>query len=345
MKRHIQKFCLLSIFSCLCSFAFGQKTWMGGDQQTDLARDLSFSKPGVLNKSRSKGLEITRGYSSGFSMFDRSRSNDAIGQSQVDYVTSFRAKLKIPLLNKPSFKLLLGYEYADETYHFGQITGGQSSIFQGLDGNTLKSTRYTFYATKSFTEKYYAVFRARASFNGDYDGMANFDHRYAIYSGIAAFGKKVSDSKEWGIGVSYSTGFRNTRIIPFLVYNQTFNDKWGLEAILPLQVMGRYNYSPKTLLLFGGEFTSNAYSVDLQQAPQDLASVFHIRHASIDASVTLQQQIVPWIWLQAKGGYQLPFSTAVENTLQPELDFNATRGNNFFLRVGLFLSPPDKFMK
>lgn len=336
-------FILLSLFSF--SLLQGQKNWLPEDPQSGLTRNISLCKPGVCNDSRSRGAELSYTINSGFDFYDASLSNDVASRSKVDFISSYKAKLKIPLLNKKNFKMLLGYEYNEQTYHFGQITSPHNTLFSDFDGKSLKSTRYTLYMSKPFNEKYYSVLRMRATFNGDYQGMASFENRYATYSGIAALGIKVNDNHEWGVGLSYSTGFRNTRLIPFLVYNRTFNQHWGIEAIVPLQIMGRYNYSPNTILLFGAEYTSNAYSVDLRQDMLADPSIFHIRHAAIDASVTLEQKICPWLWFEAKGGYRMPFSSDFENISIPEASFEASQNNSFFLKVGLFLSPPDKYMK
>lgn len=313
-------------------------------ESSTLPSESAFCKPGVLNSSRSRGAEFTYGFTSPFSLQVPISVADAATSGQVEFVESYRAKIKIPLIIKKDFKVLFGYEYNSETFHFGETAGFHSATFNSLDGKALRSNRYSLYATKSFNDRFYSLIRLRAAYNGDYDQGMTINDRYGIYSVVGGVGFKESDKKEWGLGVSYSYSKFRTRLIPFLVYNQTFNDKWGVEAILPLQAFARYNVSKKTLLFAGVEYNSIFYNADLENAFSNEIESYFVRHSGLRSSVSVEQKIIPWLWLHAKAGYQTSFSTDFQNQYNPTASFDAGTGNTWFFRIGLFLSPPDKLM-
>lgn len=322
-----------------------QRLALPGEDEASLAKELCYCKPGVANKSRSKGLELYYGNYSGFNWTPDGQSSDPNGESIVSGIGRFTAKLKIPILNKENLKVLLGYEYGTEVFRFDQVGTQFSPIFSSLNNETLKTNKFTFILTKPFNDKYYGMVRFRSTFNGDYDGLVSFDDRYGIYSAIVALGIKPRDDLEWGVGLSYSNSFIRTRVLPFLIYNRTFNEKWGLEAVLPLQVFGRYNFNPSSIMLFGVEFKTKSYSLDFDDPGRELVSEFTFRHSELAAKVSWERKIVPWVWVNVEGGYQMPFNSNFEDTRSGDYSFDASPEGNLFLRVGLFLSPPDKFFK
>jgi len=196
--------------------------------------------------------------------------------------------------------------------------------------------------TKSFNEKYYTILRLRTAYAGTFDKLFNFEERYATYSAIGAFGIKKRDDLEIGFGLSFSNSFRRTAIFPFLVYNQTFNDKWGIESLLPAQIYGRYNINDKSLLIFGFNFNSSSYSIDVEEDAAN--AIYNFNHSEISASVAYERNIAPWVWISIKGGFRYSFSSDFEK-VNDDFSLEAKPGATPFIRVSIFLSPPDKYIK
>lgn len=330
-------------FFFYCSFLQAQVNLLPLESSTLPSKSV-FCSPGVINASRSRGAEFTHGIHSPFALQVPVGIADGSTSGQVTFVESYKAKLKIPLVIKQDFKLLFGYEYNSETYHFGETAGFHSATFNSLDNKALRSNRYSLYATKSFNERVYSLIRLRATYNGDYDQGMTINDRYGIYSVIGGVGFKESDKKEWGLGVSYSYSKFRTRLIPFLLYNQTFNNKWGVEAILPLQIFARYNVSKKTILLSGIDYHSTFYNADFSNAFSNELENYYIKQSGLRSSITLEQHIAPWLWMHAKTGYQTSFTTDFQNQDDSTASFGANTGNTWFFQIGLFLSPPDKLM-
>lgn len=338
-----KSFNLLLLLLSLVSVVNAQHLLLPSDNSASL-QETVFCRPGVSNSSRSRGAEFTYGLINGFNLQVNSLAADGQSLASVSHVESYKAKIKIPLLLKKDFKMLLGYEYNSETYHLNHASGAFAPTFESLDGKTLRTNKFTLYATKSFNDEVYALVRLRAAFNGDYAQGITMDHRYGIYSAIAGVGFKKSEKREWGVGLSFSHSEFRTRLIPFLVYNHTFNDKWGIESVLPIQILGRYNISRKTILLFGAEYNSKFYNTNLRNGFNDQLDPYFLKHSELQTSFTLEQKIVPWLWLHFKAGYQVPFSTDFINQSIPEASFEASPDGSLFFRIGLFLSPPDKLL-
>ena len=162
---------------------------------------------------------------------------------------------------------------------------------------------------------------------------------------MGLFGVKPREELEYGFGISYSNGFGRVRILPFAVYNRTFNEKWGIETLLPVQIFGRYNASPETILLFGAEFTSRRYSIDMYDAIKELNNELQIRNAGINVVGSLERKLFSWIWLNAKAGYHIPFSTQIEDVASPAQSFTFRQGTFPFFKLGIFVTPDKAFIK
>ena len=339
--------CVFFVILLLCGLLplDAQQLHLPEAAEMELTKTPVFCTPGTPNKSRGKGLVIQYGLNGEHFWGPRNGAPDGPNFSEVSRTEHFKAKIKIPFINKQSLKLLGGYEYNFERFNFDEFGGERTNIFQSLDGKHLKTNKFTLYMTKSFNGKYYAVAQARASYRGDYNGLNSFDGRYAAYSGALVFGVKPKPYVEWGVGLSFSTGFNRTRVLPFAVYNKTFNSKWGIETVLPVSIKGRYNFSRNCIMLFGAEYASNNYSVDLLNDQSITPAEYHLRHAEIRPEVSLEQHLFSWIWLNVKAGYQVPVRTEFLNQENADLSFRGKSGSQPYFRVGLFLSPSDDLMK
>lgn len=337
---------LILIFAASWQSIYGQSLSFTEKEDIDLTKDCTgFCRPGVVNKSRGRGLLIERTTVGDQNLAPRAGGIEGANASEIDYIEQFRAKIKIPIINAPSLKVLAGYEYQQESVHFDRIGYFNQELFQSLNGKALRTNKYSVYITKSFNERVYGGLRLRTSYRGDYEQMMNFDPRYATYSGLAAVGFKERDDLEWGLGLMFGRNFFNTTILPFGVFNQTFNDKWGIETVLPVQIMMRYNFTPTTLLLFGVEYQSRSYALDLLQPETQGMTPYYFRHAEIALKATYDRKLYSWIWFTAETGYLIPRRARFDNTIDATYDFRARTSPQPYFRVGLFLSPPRDMIK
>lgn len=299
-------------------------------------------RPGVQNKTRSRGLEIAYIRNAGGAI--RAENGFLTGRpSRIDHIENLIFKLKLPLVNTEGVKVLAGFTYRPEKYYFDTVGVDYAPIFRHINGQNLKNTGFEVFGTKSFNDRHYGVLRVKASFNGDYNGLASLRSQYAIYNVTSVFGVKKSDDLEYGFGLTYTSSFRNTTILPFLVYNRNFSEKWGIESVLPALAVLRYNFSPNTILTTGFRYNSRSYSLDVPDNNRDV--IYEMNHSEVRFLLSAEKRLVPWIWLDAEVGYQLNFSTDFTVDELPEASFQVENDNNIYFKIGLFLSPPDSFMK
>lgn len=317
-----------------------------GQDVVEAANVDCFCSPGIRNKSRSRGLELAYQFT-GSSVFEEEKEPLLPPLSELEHLNRLILKLKAPVLLKDDLKILIGTSYRPETYSISRVGTDYQSEITHLNDEVFKSTSFSAIVSKSIDSTHYAVLRVKARFNGDYDGFVNFDKRYTIYTFYGAYGFKPSDDLEWGFGLSASTGFRRKFIaFPFFIYNRNFNTQWGIEAMLPAVIKLRYNHSPKTIFSGGINYSSRTYSIGVDRDPLlegNPFSDYHFRHAELQGGIEVEQQIVPWVWLNVKTGYQKNFTTEFEGINGNDNDFLLSPTGSPFFRIGLFISPPDSF--
>ncbi len=299
-----------------------------------------FCTPGIQNQSRSRGVEILYRVSAGGDVLDRADEVRELAQLQSFQQVNF--KLYIPLLLKRDWKILLGYTYQPERFQFGSLGTELKPIVGNFQNTFLKSNSYSLTTSKSLNSKHYLGFRAKVAFNGDYKTWMNFENRYMTMNAIGLLGFKKSDNFEWGLGVYYSKNMRRSLILPFAMMHKNFNDKWGIELAPPAYVYARFNLRPKTIFIFGGEYSSRIYSFDTQHLDARAIPIeYTMNHGEINALVSMEQQIVPWVWLGVKGGYQFSIRSRLETNAIPDVNKRINLPNAPFFEMAIFLSPPD----
>lgn len=304
----------------------------------------NFCKPGIKNKSRSRGLDISYDYLGGSTF--REETNDPFPneEANTEALTNTSFRIKIPVLNRPGLKLLLGYNRERENYKFENLGTRHRVFYETLDQHIFKSNAYSLILSKSLNEKHYFGFNARLLYNGNYTGWSTSNNLYQHFSLIGVYGIKPNEDFEWGIGLSYSKDLeQRQRLIPFLIYNKNFSDRWGIEAILPVSLQLRHNINEGNLLLLGINYANQSYGMD--NIRNNNGDFYVINHAEVRASLSWEKRLVPWIWLNIEAGYQYNFDTEMLNISNQEADIIYDPTNAPFLRVGIFVSPPSSFMK
>ncbi len=306
-----------------------------------------FARSGVNNASASKGIDVRYEAHAGFDWTTDTRD---LGRDprRVDYQEHFTFKFKVPVINSPSLKFLLGYEWDTEKYHFAREyseNAASSNIWAHLDEQRLKTNKFSAYLTKSFNERFYTSIRLRMSLNGDYEGLVNFNDPYRSYGVIAGIGVKPSENKEWGVGVTFSQNDARRVLLPFLIYNITWSERWGLETVLPGAAFLRHNFTQDNKVLVGAEFYSKFYALNWTDTPGGDRFAYFFRNNGVRFQADYEHKLTKWIWAYAQGGYFLPVTATFSPVDDSDMDLDTSQGGRPFLRVGLFLSPPEDYVK
>ncbi len=336
------KYLLTFIIAGITLPSFGQikPTFFPEDVTPGAIEAYCYCKPGVRNKSKSKGLKLNYTIINAGELKPEDQPlSDPL--SEYERIHQFELDLKAPVYRGETFKLLVGYEFFTEKVKFERIGADYSDAFRELDRRRLKKSTFNVLATKILDEKHYLAFRMGYASNGDYHGFIRFHSRYAIYKGVALFVRKPNQDFEWGVGLNVSQSFRKINVLPFLLLNKTFNDHWGIESLLPANVQLRYNINPKNLLLGGFEYESQSYRFGVPNPPADELD-YAFNHSEVVASVKLEHQVTSWLWSKVKVGWQVNFSTDFESKSAGTPSFRVEPTNGGFFQVGMFLSPPEE---
>jgi len=313
-------------------------TTVSAQQDIPSVNDGLFCKPGVINSAPGKGVLVEYGTAPISAL--HSYSND-LGQKRriEDDVEQLLVKLKVPLVHKPGLTMLLGFEHSRERHELELPTNTENLLLETLNNQTLKISRAAFYLLKPLNEKFYFGLRAGASFNGDYEGLVQTDNRFGVYRVAALFGYKKRKDLELGLGVLYNNSFRKEMVVPFFLYNQTFNEKWGIESVLPVNIKVRYNINDKSLVLLGAEYVSNVYSMNIETPLHP--TIYNFKSSGLLFSLDWQQRLAPWTWVSVQGGYAHSFDAIFENTVNGN-EVPITPAGGVFGRIGIFISPPSE---
>ncbi len=296
-----------------------------------------YCKPGVIQKSKSKGLAF--GYSA-FSGLDY--NTDLSGVRQEGKLSSsevFFLKLKVPIINKCHFKLVLGYEYNRQKYRFDPPSGGES-LLEPLDNESLSNSRLSLYALRPINSKAYVGIAYALALNGNYNQWINFDSDYRIHRAVITYGYKSNEDEEWGVGFYYKNGFRSQTILPFGFYNRTFNDRWGFESIIFSRIYGRYNFSKTSLILFGPQYVSRDFAVKFDDQEH-----WEMKWPHIDFNFIWQQRLAPWVWFEAKAAYVYNLDPTIEYQNGDEVFETNIDKHGFNLMFSIFITPTEEFLK
>ncbi|MEM6318566.1 MAG: DUF6268 family outer membrane beta-barrel protein [Bacteroidota bacterium] len=296
------------------------------------------------NKSRSRGLDIAYQLLTQTSFQEEDTPLDR-PLPQLSRLDLLILKLKIPIILKDKFNLVVGASYRPENYNVDNIPTAFAPEFAKMNETTMKSTGFQVIANRILNKNAYLTFRMKITYNGDFAGFLDFDHRYAIYTLSGIYGVQKNEAIEWGVGLTLNSSFRNRLVpLPLFLYNRTFNKKWGIEVLLPASINIRHNPRPHTILLGGVNFAGRNYRLDVERRLDNNELVnadYILRHSEIQMGVEIEQRIIPWLWLHARLGYQLNFRTTFDAKNEFANEFAIRPDNTPFFRLGIFVSPPD----
>lgn len=332
MNLLLKKICLAGAFFCLCSLAIGQK---------DSTR--KFCDPKLEGMARSKGLTIL--YERTLDSKINSTSADPLignGSAIVRRNNKFDFRIKIPVWNKPGFKVIVGFKYSLEEFNFKTPEGLNYALYQNLEDKNLKSIGGNLNILKPLNETKYLAFRINTDLNGDYSADEFGKSSFLKYSFAAIYGWKRCETKTAGFGIYYSYTFGRRSIYPVLVYANTFNKRWGVEALLPATLKVRHNFSEKTLLYAGYEIEGGAYHIKIDNPPLNTYPSLELRRSNIRFSVDFEREIHDWLWFGISAGLRQPLamnlsrsaSATREDIIESDLALAP------FFNANIFIVPP-----
>lgn len=257
-----------------------------------------------------------------------------------------RLGANFPVISRNSIIVNLGLNYYESRMQFENAGSLNNAMHRALEERGLRTTGLMATVFKPLNEKNFIIVAANADLNGNYNFTDLQPLNTTRYSILGIYGWKKSDKLMWGLGWArtYRLGEVNNTV-PLLMYNRTFNDQWGIEALLPARMNVRRNFSPTSLLLFGYELEGNSYHIRTRATDPFSQHIngSEIRRSELKARLTYEKQISGFIWLSAQAGVRINANfnvSAAENSPRREYIVENTLTNPLFFAFSVNLVSP-----
>ncbi len=320
--------------------AYGEVEHLGGQAKTFANAKITGLSP---QRFVTVGFEMQAPYTARFSQFGPGVSfpvdasfEDAYNsplregarpseEARATFTGGLRLSANIPVISRNNIIWQMGANFMQTAYRFDNVRSG--GLAEALQNNALYTSGLFTTVYKPLNATTFLLFQGQADMSGNYN-FSNLGNQYLRYSAAAIWGKRPSDNKQWGVGLSrtYRVGAMN--YIPVVMFNWTSVDrKWGTEILFPARAHGRYTFSPTSLVLFGYELEGNSYRI---QEFSTAANSFEIRRGELKPRVEWQRQLYGFFWLSLQGGVRIDYSYDADYLPQGREFFRGFFGNQEF---------------
>jgi hypothetical protein len=261
--------------------------------------------------------------------------------------TGLRLETNYPIISKNSIIVNAYLNYWESHYRFD--AGAEAGLPQLLDVHPLRTTVAGALIFKPLDEKKFLLFQFDGALNGNYNFRdISPDFGKVKVSGAFLYGWKRNDNTNVAIGVTRT--FRGGRAlhIPVLLWNKTFNPKWGVEMLLPARAAVRRNFSAKSLMMFGYELEGQSYHIqNTNGSPGPLfgdpmgGNDWELRKSEIRARLSWDKAITDFIWFNVQAGAVVNYRVDLDRdggATEPWVTNNL--GVPFYVRFGIQMVSP-----
>ncbi|MCB2376432.1 DUF6268 family outer membrane beta-barrel protein [Hymenobacter sp. BT635] len=326
---------------------------------TTAADAQQFATPSVVGMGPSKGLIF---HYERVPRFNVATNGQSVGLADYNTQATKNARLVIkgyiPMLNNPHLKLILGVNYEREEFQFRDRPTG-FELYDNIENKGLKTLGTQLAVIRPVNEVNWYIFRVKGELSGDYTSSELNITDYLRVSSEFLYGWKRSPMFSWGVGVQLGYTFGRFSPYPAVLYNRTFNKRWGIEALFPARVTARYNASPKSLFFAGYSVDGLNYIVKqrtplvrkLENGQVDRGKVelrtLELRETEVKFRARWEREIYDFLWFGAEGGYRYNYAfDAFDRTnADREKIIDSKLASAPYASLELFIVPPRKFLK
>lgn len=300
-----------------------------------------FATQKVLNQTPQRILSIGYEYLGLFSMpgVPVAPLLPAFQNLQVNRVSAIRAQANIPVMSTNKIIWQLGANYWSSKYSIENAS--TNSFTSRLDNQSMTTAGINTTIFKPLNEKNFLILQASADFNGVFQNFSDMDGKALTISGTAIYGWKTSEKNI--IGTGFSRTYRAGQIlhIPVLLWNKTFNDRWGMELLLPARGHLRYNFSTTNILQLGFELEGNQFWMKL---PNSSNGEVFIQRGELKPRIIWDKKISGFIWFSAQAGLRYNWRFDVMNEYNAKQSsqryFTSNLGNPLYFNFSINLVSP-----
>ena len=318
-----------------------------------------FANPSVLGMGPSKGLIVRYERMPRFGVAS-SAQVQGLSDFSTDATKNARLSIKgyIPAWNHPHLKVIVGLSYEREEFKFAQPTNYE--LYDNIENKGLKSTAAQIAIIRPVDAVHWYLARVKGELSGDYTSSQLTKSDYSRFSAEAIYGWKRSPNFSWGVGFQYGYTFGRLSLYPAVVYNRTFNARWGVEALAPARVTLRYNANQSSIFYAGYTVDGYNYIVHLSRAPlarrnpdgsPDLSkaalSTLELRETEVKFRLRWERELLSFLWLGAEAGYRYnyAFDAFDRTTADREKIIDSQFNGAPYASLELFITPPRKLLE
>jgi hypothetical protein len=252
----------------------------------------------VLNQTPNRFISIGYEYQSSSNLKAEGAAwND---NRKIEAMQGLRINFNTPLISKNKLIISLGGQYARTA--FDGANQFPYPLFPQLVDNGLHTAGLNTTIFKPLNEKNFFIIQVNTDANWLASTLKNINTKAITFSSTALYGWKKSEAEMFGLGISRTYRMGRLIYVPVVLYNKTFNDKWGLEATFPAKAHVRRNINPKSILQLGYELEGNQfalYSTNASSAPTFL------QRGEIKPRLIYERSLFGFWWLSAQTGLRV----------------------------------------
>lgn len=312
----------------------------------DLPKDTAqWVTPQIVGDRPSKAISVSYSLNGNTEITSESQTTglrDTI--ADLSTISEFELKVRAPIKWKGRTRIVAGVNYRYEEYTF-ESSDPEYDLYANLQRKHLKALSSTVYINHSLTRRRFLVGRLGAEVNGDYRSDEISLRRQLKYSAALAYGWKPNIYTVFGVGLYYSYSYGRPRAYPAVIINRTFNERWGLETVLPANARLRYTFNNKTYLLAALEVVGASYRIAIDDPPLSDYPSLELRNSRLHAGLEFEREIYDFLWFQLSAGYRfnISFNVAEDNTANENILENRLEPVPYG-RLMIFIVPPRKLL-
>lgn len=260
------------------------------NEYADASNTRNYCTQKVLNQMPTKQFSL------GYEVNAPFQNANLGGTQRIFPLGGLRASANFLAISTNRLILSVGASYWGVRAHTNRLS--TLTAFNQLYTNRMDLTGLNALAFKPLNEKHFLIVQANADLS--HIGRSNnfgFSREALTFYGSALFGWKKNDYRMLGIGLSRSYRLGRPILVPVLLYNKTFNDHWGIEALLPARGHVRYNFSTNSLLAAGFELEGQQYHLQ--------GSSLFLQRGEIKPRIVFEKKLIGFFWLSAQLGYRI----------------------------------------
>jgi len=248
---------------------------------------------------------------------------DSIVQHDALLSHGLRLEANFPIISTNKVIFSLGGSYLEQHYSWrDQTVADPNPMYQTLSNGSIRNLSLQTTLFKPFDEKNFLLAQAQGDYAGDWNFLSWQSPAFIKISATAIYGRKVSDRKMWGIGLTRTYRAGEVNYLPIFLFNYTSRSElWGLEILLPARADFRYNFSKRNILRVGLELEGTSYRLNDRKGffanstrfpPPQVIDRLELRRSDIRLRAIWDFPLKDFYRLSLSAGYRLVYRYNVD---------------------------------